>query len=139
MKRTLILAATSFVLMTSVAPAKEGDHQHDAKVFASVAAGLSALEAAIADAKAKVAAGNFKALHETSEDLHSIVGGLKTRAGDVAAEAKERYSFNVDQVRNLHEQLEAAHESASKADAERVIKRLEDVTTRLKALTLPKQ
>ncbi len=133
MKFATILTVV-MALSVSGVYAKEDEHKHETKVFASVAAGMAALDAAIVDAKSKVAAGKFEALHSTSEDIHSIAGGLKPRVADVAVDAKDRFKFNVDQLQNLHEQLEDAHHAANKADAERVIKRLEDVSTRLKAL-----
>jgi hypothetical protein len=76
-------------------------------------------------------------LHDISEDLHGIAEGLEKRVGDVKAENRERFSFNVKQVDTQHTQLEAAHESKAKADVERVIKRLEDVHGRLVALSTP--
>ena len=121
-------------LLTASALAAEGEHKHEAKTFTSVAAGLTALDAAVTQAKAKSAAGDFEALHKISEDLHGISEGLEKRLGDVGAENKDRFKFNVGQVNALHEQLEAAHESKNKDDVARVIKRLEDVSGRLKAL-----
>jgi hypothetical protein len=131
MIRLLIAALLAFGLG---AHAAEGEHKHDTKTFASVAAGLAALDAAVAAAKSKAAAGDFEALHGISEDLHGIAAGLEKRLADVAAENRERFRFNVGQVENLHAQLEAAHDSKVKADVDRVVKRLEDVAGRLKAL-----
>ncbi len=130
-----IAIAAMLAVSVPAAYAKEAEHTHEPKKFASIDAGLTALDAAIADAKSKIAAGKFDALHSTSEDLHSIAGGLKAKLPDVAADTKDRFKFNVDQLTNLHEQMEDAHHDANKADAERVIKRLEDVAARLKALS----
>jgi hypothetical protein len=127
-------AAVAALLLASSAIAAEGEHKHEAKTFATVAAGLAALDTAIAQAKTKSAAGDFEALHGISEDLHGISDGLNKKLNDVAAESKDRFKFNVGQVNALHEQLEAAHESRNKDDVARVIKRLEDVSGRLKAL-----
>jgi hypothetical protein len=129
----LIIALAACLTFTGV-QAKEDDHKHEAKAFASVNAGLTALDQAIAEAKAATASGKLDALHEVSEELHSIATGLKAKTNDVAADAKDRFKFNVDQIQNLHEQLEDAEHGKNKADAERVIKRLEDVSARLKAL-----
>ena len=112
--------------------AAEGKHEHKAKVFASASTGLVALDAALALAKNKANAGDLKALGPISEDLHGIAEGLGMRLVDVSAENKERFKFNVSQVDALHAQLESAQ--GSKEDANRVIKRLEDVTARLKTL-----
>jgi|GEM_PF-5407443 len=129
--KTIAVAALLFVTPVLAA---EGEHKHEAKVFATVTAGLTALDAAIAQAKAKTAAGDFEALHGISEDLHGIGEGLEKRLGDVGPENKDRFRFNVRQVGVLHEQLEAVHDSNNKDDIGRVIKRLEDVAGRLKAL-----
>lgn len=125
-------------LMCSQAAFSAGEHKHESKSFTTVAAGLVALDSAITDAKSKSAAGDFEALHDISEDLHGIADGLKKRLSDVAAENRDRFKFNVDQVNALHEQLEAAHESKKADDVARVIKRLEDVSGRLKALAVAK-
>lgn len=130
----LMHAVLAFGLVFTAAHAKESDHKHAAKSFASVGAGVAELDKAIAEAKTATAAGRFEALHDVSEDLHSIADGLKAKANEIAADAKDRYKFNVAQIQSLHEQLEEAEHGKNKAEAERVIKRLEDVATRLKAL-----
>jgi hypothetical protein len=135
MNRLLPLCVLVFVGMQASLSFAAGEHKHEAKTFATVAAGLTALDAAVVNAKTKAAAGDFEALHDISEDLHGIADGLKKRLPDVAAENRDRFKFNVDQVNALHEQLEAAHESKKAEDVNRVIKRLEDVAGRLKTLT----
>lgn len=135
-----VVSALFAAAMLAVSPAiaAEDKHSHEAKVFATVSAGLTALDQSITAAKTKAAAGDMEALHGISEDLHGIAEGLRKKMGDVAADAKDRYKFNVDQVDALHAQLEAAHESANKDDVARVIKRLEDVSGRLKTLVAAK-
>lgn len=140
MKRISIFAALIALALSTPAAAQaedKHDHDHQAKAFATVSAGLAALDETIAKARALAAAGNIKALHDISEDLHGIADGLRQKAAEVEPSAMDRFKFNVDQVENLHEQLEAAHESASKENIDRVIKRLEDVAGRLKALVKP--
>lgn len=132
MIRRIALAVLAAVALSSPAFAEE-DHAHKPKEFATLAAGLGALDAAVAEAKAS-AAGDMKALPKVSEELKSIAGGLRLRLGDVAAANKERFQFNVDQVEAMHVQLEEAHEAKSKDGAERVLKRLTDVAARLKSL-----
>jgi len=132
MIRRLVLALFAALALSAPAFADE-DHAHKPKEFASVAVGMTALNDAIAQAKAS-AAGDMKVLPKVSEELKSIAGGLRLRLGDVGAANKERFQFNVDQVEAMHEQLEEAHEAKSKDDANRVIKRLEDVAGRLKSL-----
>jgi hypothetical protein len=136
-KSAVVALVLSLGPMSSAAFAAEGEHKHEAKVFASAAEGVGALAATIAEAKAKTAAGNLEALHDISEDLHGIAEGLEQRAGDVKAENRERFAFNVKQVNALHEQLEIAHDSKNKSDIDRVLKRLDDVHGRLAALSAP--
>jgi hypothetical protein len=134
MTRILSVCALFLAMSVSGAISAEGEHKHEAKTFGTVAEGLAVLDAAVTTAKTKAAAGDFEALHDVSEDLHGIADGLKKRLTDVAAENRDRFKFNVDQVNALHEQLEAAHESKKAEDVNRVIKRLEDVAGRLKTL-----
>jgi hypothetical protein len=134
MNRLLPLCIVVLVGLLSGSSFAAGEHKHETRTFATVAAGLTALDAAVTEAKTKAAAGNFEALHDISEDLHGIADGLKKRLPDVAAENRDRFKFNVDQVNALHEQLEAAHESKKADDVNRVVKRLEDVASRLKTL-----
>jgi hypothetical protein len=129
----VVVLASTMALCGAVGAA-EDEHQHEAKVFASVAAGLTSLDGAVASAKSKAAAGDMKALGAISEDLHGIAEGLGKRLPDVAAENRERFKFNVAQIDALHGQLEAAQEDKDTDGVNRVIKRLEDVAGRLKAL-----
>jgi hypothetical protein len=125
---------TATMALCSTVGAAEGEHKHETKIFASVAAGLTSLDGAVALAKSKAAAGDMKALAAISEDLHGIAEGLGKRLPDVAAENRERFKFNVAQIDALHGQLESAQKSKDAEGVNRVIKRLEDVSGRLKAL-----
>jgi len=138
--KSVIFALTFCTMLTGslAVYAAEDEHKHEAKEFASLSEGLGALESAVSLAKSKVAAGDLKALGKISEELKSTAGGLRKRTFEIANDGKDRFRFNVDQVEDLHEQLESAEKAASKAEAERVVKGLEDVMGRLKSLAVAK-
>jgi molybdenum-dependent DNA-binding transcriptional regulator ModE len=142
MTKTKLFGAAMSVVMWMASPIAmaqdEHDHDHDhgakAMSFTSVSAGLKTLNDLIAEARAKVAKGDFEGLHETSEEVHGAADGLAARLTDISMENKERYKFNTEQLKSLSSQLEEAHEAKNKEDAEKVTKRLESVRDRLKSL-----
>lgn len=122
-------------LITSVVfAAEEHNHDHKTSSFQSVAVGLSALDSLISEVREKIGKGDFEGLHATSEELRGAAGGLEARLVDIAAANKERFKFNAEQLGTLASQLEEAHESKNKEEAEKVAKRLESVRDRLKAV-----
>lgn len=112
------------------------DHKHDHKItsFESVAAGVKAVDSLIAEVRTMVSKGDFEGLHPTSEELKSAAEALEARLGDVAAEHKDRFKFNTDQLKSVATDLEEAHESKNKDEAEKVAKRMESIRDRLRSL-----
>ncbi len=140
-KTKVILLSTMLAFAMGAAPAIASEqHNHGAggaMTFPSASAGLKTIDELIAEAKAKIAKGDFEGLHESSEEFQSASKGLNSRLSDIPQANAERFKFNVEQIRSLGAQLEEAHESKNKAEADTVIKRLEGVRDRLKSLTVP--
>jgi hypothetical protein len=132
--KNALFAMVALAVAAAPVRAAEDEHDHAARTFAHARDGVAALAEALSDARAKVAAGRIEALHETAEALHGIGEGLKERTGDVAQANRQRFAFNADQVLNLHEQLEAAHDTGKADEVNRVLARLEAVHGRLAEL-----
>lgn len=139
--RKFIFAVAAAALFTGPALGQDkhdhdhgGKHDHAHAKTSSVAAGVKAIDAAIAETRAVVAKGDLEALHETSEEVAEVAEGLAARIGDVSAENRERFKFNTDQLKTLGTQLHDAHEAKDKDGVERVVKRMESVRDRIKTL-----
>lgn len=137
-KYTNLIASISLMVGLSASPALAADdHKHDHKItsFESVGAGVKAVDSLIAEVRTKVSKGDFEGLHPTSEEVKSAAEALEARLGDVAAEHKERFKFNTDQLKSVATDLEEAHESKNKDEAEKVAKRMESIRDRLRSLS----
>lgn len=137
-KLSTAASAFSFLLGLSAAPLMAADeHKHDHKIttFESAAAGVKAVDGLIAEVRTKVAKGDFEGLHPTSEEVKSAAEALEGRLGDIAAENKDRFKFNANQLKSVANDLEEAHESKNKDEAEKAAKRMESIRDRLRTLT----
>lgn len=137
-QRTSLTAAMvfAFTLTASAAFAAE-EHGHDHKItsFESVLAGVKTVDTLIAEVRTRVSKGDFEGLHATSEEVRAAAEGLEARLADVEAAHKERFKFNTDQLKGIATELEEAHESKSKDEAEKVAKRMESIRDRLRSLS----
>lgn len=139
MNRKLSLVATTFTLLlslsaTAVMAADEHKHDHKITSFESAAAGVKAIDGLITEVRAKAAKGDFEGLHPTSEEVKSAAEALEARMGDINADNKERFKFNTNQLKSVANDLEEAHESKNKDEAEKAAKRMESIRDRLRSL-----
>lgn len=140
MKKTLTVLAVAMGLGVPMAlsPAHAADdHEHDHKITTveSVAAGVKLVDTLIAEIRTKTAKGDFEGLHPTAEEVRATAEALEGRLGDVEAAHKERFKFNTDQLKSVATDLEEAHESKNKDEAEKVAKRMESIRDRLRSLS----
>lgn len=123
----LILCAT---LGLSVSAMAQSDHDHDdhghshSVDFGSLDDGWLALENVSAEIQAAVKTGNLDALHDLSDELHSVADGLANHDGDVPQVNQLRFTSSINQLRGLSDRFHAAHESNDVAAAQRLVPQL---------------